>query len=510
MNSDSSSRKSTPWCASVTSPGVGVVPPPTSPDGEIVWCGARKGRRVDEARRRRAGRRSSAMRVTSIASSRRQRRQDRRQPPREHRLAGARAGRAGTGCGRPPRRPRAPGSARRGRGRRRGRAPRRRLGGGRRGSGRAPARGAAQHRDRLAAATRRPATSSSGTSAASGARGARQRPAGRARRGARPRPSRARRGRRGPRRRATARRRRRSLERLGVDLAAGGEQRRWRRGRSKRGAHLAQVGRREVDVIRLSGNTKPEFVIAARTRSRASRTALSASPTIVNAGRPGADVGLDPHPARLDAVERERRGRGRGHQNAPSRWSSRTSAARAVDDHADRVEAQLARSTAAARPRARTRPRPSAATCERLRACRLSHGRLRPARHVLTSQKTSAPPSTATRSSSPSASGSCARRRASRGARSARRRAPRPAGRAVCVLMAGDATGGAVTDQHANVTTSCRLCRTSSRRPGGRGDPTATAERRQRRTRPPARSSAHGTESVVTATRRGRALATRR
>ena len=38
--------------------------------------------------------------------------------------------------------------------------------------------------------------------------------------------------------------------------------------------------------MRFCGNSKPEFVIAERTRSRASRTALSASPTIVNAGRP--------------------------------------------------------------------------------------------------------------------------------------------------------------------------------------------------------------------------------
>ena len=39
--------------------------------------------------------------------------------------------------------------------------------------------------------------------------------------------------------------------------------------------------------MRRCGNSKPEFWIAARTRSRASRTAASASPTIVNAGRPG-------------------------------------------------------------------------------------------------------------------------------------------------------------------------------------------------------------------------------
>src|SRR4051794_26625711 len=38
--------------------------------------------------------------------------------------------------------------------------------------------------------------------------------------------------------------------------------------------------------MRLAGNSKPELTIAARTRSRASRTALSASPTTVNAGSP--------------------------------------------------------------------------------------------------------------------------------------------------------------------------------------------------------------------------------
>ena len=47
-NSDSSSRNSTPWWASVISPGSGTVPPPTRPDGEIVWCGARNGRVSDE------------------------------------------------------------------------------------------------------------------------------------------------------------------------------------------------------------------------------------------------------------------------------------------------------------------------------------------------------------------------------------------------------------------------------------------------------------------------------
>src|SRR5437763_5491469 len=39
--------------------------------------------------------------------------------------------------------------------------------------------------------------------------------------------------------------------------------------------------------MRVSGNLKPEFLIAACTRSRASRTAASPRPTIANAGRPG-------------------------------------------------------------------------------------------------------------------------------------------------------------------------------------------------------------------------------
>ena len=39
-------------------------------------------------------------------------------------------------------------------------------------------------------------------------------------------------------------------------------------------------------MIRFCGNSKPLLWMAARTRSRDSRTALSASPTTVKAGRP--------------------------------------------------------------------------------------------------------------------------------------------------------------------------------------------------------------------------------
>ena len=57
-NSGSSSRNSTPWCASVTSPGRGVLPPPSERRRrEIVWCGARNGRARDERPRVRAARR---------------------------------------------------------------------------------------------------------------------------------------------------------------------------------------------------------------------------------------------------------------------------------------------------------------------------------------------------------------------------------------------------------------------------------------------------------------------
>ncbi len=52
-------------------------------------------------------------------------------------------------------------------------------------------------------------------------------------------------------------------------------------------------------MIRPPGNTKPEFCSAARTRSRASRTALSASPTTVNAGRPLERMSASTHTRRL-------------------------------------------------------------------------------------------------------------------------------------------------------------------------------------------------------------------
>ena len=87
-NSDSSSRNSTPWWASVASPGSGCDPPPTRPEAEIVWCGARNGRRADEATAAavQAGDGLDPGDVDRLG--RRHRRQDRRQAAREHRLPG--------------------------------------------------------------------------------------------------------------------------------------------------------------------------------------------------------------------------------------------------------------------------------------------------------------------------------------------------------------------------------------------------------------------------------------
>ena len=67
-NSGSSSRKSTPRCASASSPGRDPLLPPKMPAAETVWCGARKGRAAMSGR---PSSRPAALWifVTSIASS---------------------------------------------------------------------------------------------------------------------------------------------------------------------------------------------------------------------------------------------------------------------------------------------------------------------------------------------------------------------------------------------------------------------------------------------------------
>ena len=272
-----------------------------------MWCGARKGRSPDEPAAARAGRRPTVSRVTSIASAAVSGGRIARQPAGQHRLAGA--GRAlhaevVAAGGRHLERARisASGRARRTRSSwRHGSAPRPH----RRRRGRLGV--AARARRPPRAASRPRATSTPATSAASARLATRDSsspgepvrgagpsatastpriersspPSARARR--RPRSLRSARPRAGRRRRAS---RRRAPGRTPAPLL-----------RRYAGARLT--------VIRLPGNSKPEFVSAARTRSRASRTALSARPTIVNVGRPCADVDLDPHAPRLDPVDRE-------------------------------------------------------------------------------------------------------------------------------------------------------------------------------------------------------------
>ncbi len=58
-----------------------------------------------------------------------------------------------------------------------------------------------------------------------------------------------------------------------------------------------------LTVMRRAGNARPEAISAARTRSRASDTALSGKPTTLNAGSPGATLHLHVHRARLDPFE---------------------------------------------------------------------------------------------------------------------------------------------------------------------------------------------------------------
>jgi len=56
--------------------------------------------------------------------------------------------------------------------------------------------------------------------------------------------------------------------------------------RSIPGPALRRLAGARLTTIRRSGNSKPQLTRAARTRSRASRTAASGSPTIVKFGRP--------------------------------------------------------------------------------------------------------------------------------------------------------------------------------------------------------------------------------
>ena len=89
LNSGSSSRNSTPLCARLISPGVGVLPPPTRPASLIVWCGERNGRVASSGwpGLQQAHRAVDARGLDRFAGD--QLGQDRRHALGEHRLAGA-------------------------------------------------------------------------------------------------------------------------------------------------------------------------------------------------------------------------------------------------------------------------------------------------------------------------------------------------------------------------------------------------------------------------------------
>ena len=57
-------------------------------------------------------------------------------------------------------------------------------------------------------------------------------------------------------------------------------------GKSKAAPSFRRSAGARLTVMRSSGNSKPELLIAARTRSRLSRTVESGRPTVVNEGNP--------------------------------------------------------------------------------------------------------------------------------------------------------------------------------------------------------------------------------
>jgi hypothetical protein len=72
---------------------------------------------------------------------------------------------------------------------------------------------------------------------------------------------------------------------------------------------LGQIGGREIDGDAAGRQRQPEAIIAERTRSRASDTALSGRPTKVKAGIPGAtctwtSTGLTSIPSKATVVTR--------------------------------------------------------------------------------------------------------------------------------------------------------------------------------------------------------------
>src|SRR4051812_44235588 len=94
--------------------------------------------------------------------------------------------------------------------------------------------------------------------------------------------------------------------------------------------------------MRFCGNSKPLLVMAARTRSRASRTALSARPTTVNEGRPRR-MSHSTATRRVSTPSMAKLVTAESTSERPLEVLQRDERARGVDRHPDRVEAQLAR-----------------------------------------------------------------------------------------------------------------------------------------------------------------------
>ena len=291
------------WRASPRRAAAASRRPPAPPARS---CGAAPGTAAREIRPSACSPATLWIRVTSTRLGAGHRRQDRRQPPREHRLAGSR-------------RP----------------LEQQVVAAGRRDLERQHRRGVAAHVGQVGLVGRVAAADRARRAAAAAARPSRPR---RRRAGSTPRRSRARRrapppaprsrgtisrcrpgaaralrrpparpASRAARRSATARRRprrQRSASAGTWPLAASTPS---ASAASNPGPTLRRNAGARLAVIRVCGNSKPEFRIAARTRSRDSRTAVSPSPTIVNAGQARTDVDLDPHLARIDPVDRERR-----------------------------------------------------------------------------------------------------------------------------------------------------------------------------------------------------------
>ena len=217
-------------------------------------------------------------------------------------------------------------------------------------------------------------------------------------------------------------------------------------------------------MIRSCGNTKPELTSARLDPLARLPHRLVRQPDDREGGQPAPEVDLDPHPPGLDAVDGEGVDPGQAHQNAPSRWSRRTrrrSASSTTPIASKRIVrrtgadvtwlSQTLRDPADLGPLGLVQAVPRDAATQRGAA--------------LTSQNTSdAVPASDQVELAEARLVVAGERCGSRGARSARRRAARPGGRATCgrrwswtaTLRRRSADHQATVTTHADVTDSSR------------------------------------------------------